>query len=251
MKKALLIFALSLITFAFMTQAMGKCLDGSHHNCKDSGHGFCQEMCPNLDDSKCAMKQMIDASLTNDLNCMVLERCDKCDKFWKCNGICEQCKERCQVFEYCPQCGLKYKVEQADGRCDKCGKDCFCIEKCDRCGWSHYFNGYCDECASKIDLLRCCMNLQIMDQENAFNYPENIQPCEKQKDEYQSQDHKDTCRCHGAQEINRNDVPTEEDNGAMDSNAETDMQGVPVLIRVVPATQNDDSLTSVGSALEA
>jgi hypothetical protein len=95
-------------------------------------------------------------------NCMVLEKCKECGKTL-CDGRCDECREKCCVYEYCSVCGIKRSVKQADGFCDKCGRDCYCIEKCEKCGHNHYFNGWCDNCASRCYYGRCCHEQDGMD----------------------------------------------------------------------------------------
>jgi hypothetical protein len=147
-----------------------KCFENDH------GHpgpymGQCTEICPGFKPHDrcgfgcdCGCKDQCDCGKKHfgiD-NCFVFEKCDKCGKT-VCDGICDECGEKCDVYEYCPVCGVKYPVCQADGICDKCGRDCYCIEKCTKCGHNHYFNGYCDECADRCYYGRCCQNYDHAD----------------------------------------------------------------------------------------
>jgi hypothetical protein len=153
------------------------CQDGQH----DGMHPICKEICQG---DKCGMHTKTNCAFDKCqedrcLQCIVKEKCDQCAKTFYCDGICDECGEPCTVYEYCPSCGAKYMVGQADARCDVCGKDCFCFEKCEKCGNSHYFNGFCDECASKCQYLRCCLNLCDTHDESSCNCKEDAPTCDK------------------------------------------------------------------------
>jgi len=149
--------------------------DGHH----DGMFVICQEICDEDNCSKHAGGVFDKCQEHNCLQCIVKEVCEHCGKTALCDGICEECGEPCAVYEYCPSCGAKYLVGHADAHCDVCGKDCFCFEKCENCGHSQYFNGFCDECASKCELLRCCINVcGMQDHDSSCNCKEHAQGCD-------------------------------------------------------------------------
>jgi len=158
-----------------MTKEWG-CNDGEH----DHMGVHCEEICR---DDKCCKHagKVFDRCHEHSCDqCVVKELCDHCGKKSYCDGICEECGEPCTVFEYCPSCGAKYLTGLADARCDVCGKDCFCFEKCEKCGHSHYFNGFCDECASKCEFLRCCLDVCDMhEHDSPCDCKEHAPACDK------------------------------------------------------------------------
>ena len=140
----------------------------------------CEEICRDDKCCKHAEKVYDKCHEQNCKQCIVKELCDHCGKTSYCDGICDECGEPCTVYEYCPSCGAKYVVDHADARCDECGKDCFCFEKCEKSGHSHYFNGFCDDCASKCELLRCCIDVcGMQDHESYCNCKEHAPACDK------------------------------------------------------------------------
>lgn len=135
----------------------GPCMDPCTEICpgyKPHGHDECG--CNHGCEKQCDCGK----KTHNSDNCFVFEKCDECGKT-VCDGTCSDCGKRCDVYEYCSKCNTRYSVCHADGICDRCGRDCYCIEKCQKCGHNQYFNGYCDECASRCDYTRCCFNYLV------------------------------------------------------------------------------------------
>lgn len=177
MKRAMLIlFAMAFVVCTAVAEfsdvadsSEQKAFDGSWNEgkcCEDNyeHQSMCIEICPGSKPSnRCGCDQGNSNSWQNDWQgkkhyadgCYVFEKCKECGKA-RCDGYCNECKKRCDVYEYCPSCDVKYYVEAADGYCDRCGKDCYCIEKCQKCDHNHYYNGYCDECAGSCYYARCC-----------------------------------------------------------------------------------------------
>jgi len=178
-------------------------------------HDFCKKICPGKEswDPRLIEKLGDSQAAIPCQECIVSEKCEVCQKVFYCDGICDNCKKPCLVYEYCPSCGAKYPTPFADARCDLCGKDSYCMEKCEACEYNHYFNGYCDECASPCLYLRCCFN--ICDKGD-------YKPCEScQGQQYADENQSGRCECK---------------NGEASDYAKA--QG-PVVIEIVPVTQQE------------